>query len=334
MLGQQQDRATLRAQAATNQANTVNDRTDRLNEAKAKTFMTLTPAGTRTSLARVGELTKIGVPPEAFDSYQPANTGADALPGVAPLPPQDESKRFMGTQADATAEANRQARADAQAASIAAAKERSDEGNKTRVMLSSVAQANKPQKMSVQSVTLPDGTPGMVRLNTETGDVTPVDLGAGVKAGKPNATLGNRLESAKAVTQTGNDIIQKLADPAFAETVGPVLGRFSSLRDFLGAPPVEYANLAGEIESYALANMGVHGMRSTEGAKLISHLLDQKHTPASLIATIQGLNGFSNRLMANNGVGGSQASTPASAPQMTPEQRAADFLKRRSGNGR
>jgi hypothetical protein len=110
-----------------------------------------------------------------------------------------------------------------------------------------------------------------------------------------------RLASAEAVNQTGKDIIAKLSDPAFASKVGPVMGRFDKLRDFIGNPPPEYAELAGQIESYALANMGVHGMRSAEGAKQIAKLLEAHHTPASLIATINGLNGFSTHFMENEG---------------------------------
>lgn len=116
-----------------------------------------------------------------------------------------------------------------------------------------------------------------------------------------NATTTNRLDSAEAVNQTGNDMIQKLSDPAYAEKVGVAMGRYNSLRDFIGDPPPEFAELAGTIESYSLANMGVHGMRSSQGAEQIKKLLDQKHTPESLIATIKGLNQFSNHFMQNAG---------------------------------
>lgn len=116
-----------------------------------------------------------------------------------------------------------------------------------------------------------------------------------------NATTTNRLDSAEAVNQTGNDMIAKLSDPAYAKQVGIAMGRYNSLRDFVGNPPPEFAELAGTIESYSLANMGVHGMRSAQGAEQIKKLLDQKHTPESLIATIRGLNQFSNHFMENAG---------------------------------
>ncbi len=116
-----------------------------------------------------------------------------------------------------------------------------------------------------------------------------------------SAVTQNRLDSAKAVAQTGQDIIAQLSDPNFKAVVGPILGRYGTLRDFIGNPPPEFAELAGQIESYSLANMGVHGMRSIEGAEQIKSLLDKRHTPESLVATITGLNNFSEHFIQNAG---------------------------------
>lgn len=127
------------------------------------------------------------------------------------------------------------------------------------------------------------------------------------------ATTENRLASAQAVNQTGEDMISKLSDPVYASQVGVAMGRANTLRDFIGNPPPEFADLAGMIESYSLANMGVHGMRSAQGAEQIKHLLDQKHTPESLIATIRGLNQFSNHFMQNAGRGADLPSAASSA---------------------
>lgn len=126
-----------------------------------------------------------------------------------------------------------------------------------------------------------------------------------------NATTENRLASAEAVNQTGNDMIAKLSDPTYAKQVGVAMGRFNNLRDFVGDPSPEFAELKGTIESYALANMGVHGMRSAQGAQQIAKLMDQKHTPESLIATIRGLSQFSNHFMQNEG----RPAVPATAPR-------------------
>lgn len=111
----------------------------------------------------------------------------------------------------------------------------------------------------------------------------------------------NRLASAEAVNQTGNDIIAKISTPQFAATLGPAMGRAGTLRDFLGNPPPEFSEFAGLVESYSLANMGVHGMRSSQGAEKIKALLDAHHTPESLAAAIRGLNGFSTHFLENEG---------------------------------
>jgi len=137
------------------------------------------------------------------------------------------------------------------------------------------------------------------------------------------------------VTQTGNDIIAKLSDPRYASTVGPVIGRYNSLRDFIGNPPPELSELAGLIESYSIANMGVHGMRSAQGAQMIRKLMESKQTPGSIIASIKGLNGFAVHFMENEGrtgarVGGQQA--PAAAPS-GPGLTYQDYLKAKGKKG-
>lgn len=118
------------------------------------------------------------------------------------------------------------------------------------------------------------------------------------RAPTPAATL-NRVASAESVNQVADNLTKKLSDPAYTAVLGPVMGRFSSMEDFLGNPPPEYSDLVGEIESYALANMGIHGMRSAQGAEMIKKLLSGHHTPESLAATIRGLQTFSNDFVAN-----------------------------------
>jgi hypothetical protein len=151
---------------------------------------------------------------------------------------------------------------------------------------------------------------------------------AGASYVKPaNATTATRVASAETVNEVGTDIIHKLSDPKFASVVGPALGRAGTLRDFIGNPPPEFSELAGQIESYALANMGVHGMRSTQGAEQIKKLLDAHHTPESLAATIRGLNDFSTRFVEHNKPKAAGAAPDASGSgKETPEQRIARLL--------
>jgi hypothetical protein len=144
----------------------------------------------------------------------------------------------------------------------------------------------------------------------------------------PGAAAEARLASAQAVNQTGEDIIAQLAQPNIAALLGPAMGRFNTVRDFIGNPPPELAELAGSIESYALANMGVHGMRSAAGAQHVKDLLDKKHTPESLVATIRGLNKFSEHFMENEGRGKTGAGPGADT---TPAKLSAAELRKKYG---
>jgi hypothetical protein len=116
-----------------------------------------------------------------------------------------------------------------------------------------------------------------------------------------SAGAETRLNSAEAVTQTGEDIINALKDPKYVANVGPVMGRYNTIREFIGNPPPEFAELAGKIESYSLATMGVHGMRNAQAAEKIQNFLNQKATPEALSAGIRGLNDFGIHLMQNEG---------------------------------
>lgn len=121
-------------------------------------------------------------------------------------------------------------------------------------------------------------------------------------AAKESATLENRLASSKAVLQTSNDMIKLIKDNA--KELGPLMGRYNSVADFVGNPPPKFKELAGLIESYSLANMGVHGMRAVNGADAIKQTIGEGHqTPESMIATINGLNGFASHLLENEGRG-------------------------------
>lgn len=149
------------------------------------------------------------------------------------------------------------------------------------------------------------------------------------RAPTPAATL-NRVASAESVNNVASNLLSKLSDPAYASKLGPIMGRFSSMEDFIGNPPPEYSDLVGEIESYALANMGVHGMRSAQGAEMIKKLLSGHHTPESLAATIKGLQTFSTDFVANQKPPkpGGKTDTTTAAPQ------APDLSGLKAGSGR
>ncbi len=257
---------------------------------------------------------------------QPAN--AKYLEGIPQMAPGSQigagaelprtQPTFLGTftqrkaqeQADATANEHDLARQQQQSMldeRIAASQAAAKEGQLNRESMAKMAAGLRaPQLIQVQTV---DENGNKVTR------IVPKTSGAEYKA-PANAVTSNRADSAQAVIATGNDIVSKLSDPNYMATAGPALGRYNTLRDFIGNPPPEFADLAGNIESFALANMGVHGMRSNQGAEAIKQLLDQHHTPQSLIATVKGLTNFSNHFMeaAGQKVPGPKVGPAAPAP--------------------
>ena len=287
----------------------------------------MTPKGAVLSPAVKGILDKGGLPLyEHQDSALPsvAMQGAAQLTGKAPRitglagtrnaghPEQDV---FSGTAQQAQAE---QARQDKIAAIAQARQDKLD--------ATAQAQQDRQDNLRLAASLRPAPQAPLQLITTTDANGNQIQKFVAKQAGETYAkpageTLNNRLESAKAVKQTGDDIIAQLSDPAFKAVVGPALGRAASLRDFIGNPPPEFSKLAGQIESYALANMGVHGMRSAQGAQQIAHLLDQHHSAESLIAAIQGLNGFSQHFLENNGKTTVVPSTGSAPANETPEQR-------------
>ncbi len=110
-------------------------------------------------------------------------------------------------------------------------------------------------------------------------------------------TVESRYLSAKTVLKQGNDIIAALGDKDIAAQLGPVMGRYNTLREFIGNPPPEFSKLAGQLKSYSYGNMGVHGMRSTQGAEMLDEALDRKMTPEALKAMLEGVNSFAEDLV-------------------------------------
>jgi hypothetical protein len=253
------------------------------------------------------------LPSSAMQGVAQASTKA---PAVAPMRTTQnaghgEQDLYTGTAAQLQGEEDRKTRAD----QIAQARQ-------DKIDAASQATADKAEQAKLIASLRPAPQAPLVMVQTVDAQGNPVTKFVKKEADasylKPaNATTANRVASAEAVNKVGNDIMAKLSDPKYAAVVGPALGRASSLQDFIGNPPPEFAELAGEIESYALANMGVHGMRSAHGAEQIKALLSGRHTPASLIASIRGLQNFSNTFVDGNkpkAGGGSATPTTAATP--------------------
>jgi hypothetical protein len=253
----------------------------------------------------IGRLQMVGgVPMEPQQQERPAVDVGPLLEGDTGA----AKKRGYLTMATAKqAEAQASADAKVEAARLAAENRTNDNEQKNldRIAQIKAAAAGRP---------VPDKLTKVEHRDPETGRTVIEYLpesqirGKSFAKGASGATE-TRLASAQAVNQTGEDIIAQLHDPKVAAALGPAMGRVNSLRELMGNPPPELAGLAGAIESYSIANMGVHGMRSVQGAEHIKKLLDRKHTPESLVETIKGLSQFSNHFMENEGRKSASGST-------------------------
>lgn len=159
--------------------------------------------------------------------------------------------------------------------------------------------------------------------NPETGQVemawvTPGEKPEFIGQAAPDATTSSRAHAANALIAQAADIDDLLKDPQVRASLGPAMGRVTNLRELIGNPPPELAGLAGEIESFALANMGVHGMRSVQGSKEISKLLDAKHTPESLRRALHGLLNYAEKYVDETNMRRGTAGS-AGAPAATTE---------------
>ncbi len=306
-----QQRAELmkqgQADRLANQQAITEDRGDR----EAMTAFTMTPRG-GTILPRIaGRMRNIGLPVTdvpGIAAMAQGEGGQDVRTQMTP-----DSFQRGATQADLTADrtselANRRADEAERHASemerIATLTAGRQEAARVESERHNRAMENKPGGVSIFA-----SETGPLRVDKGSGVATPVTDKAGNAIGpKLSGSERTRLDSSKAVLQTGDDIVANLQNPDFAAKLGPALGRYNSLRDFIGDPPPEFSELAGQIESYALANMGVHGMRSVAGSEKIKALLDGHHTPESMIGAIKGLNGFSSHFVENK-TGAKQADT-------------------------
>ena len=135
----------------------------------------------------------------------------------------------------------------------------------------------------------------------------------------PGAVVENRIKSAQTVIMQGDQVIAKLKDPQYASRLGPIMGRYNSVLDFIGNPPPEYAELAGAIESIAMANMGVHGFRAMQGVQDLNVSMSRIKTPEALTAYLNGLHSFARDYISINRV--EPGATGAAPAGETPYQR-------------
>ncbi len=152
------------------------------------------------------------------------------------------------------------------------------------------AQPPGPQ-YSVQGVTLPDGSGGLIRLDTKSGAVSPVTLPTGMTAGKPNAQVQVKAEDRKRAA-AGLDQLDAAINNA-QQFIGPGAGRVSTIEQMIGNPDPRVQALGTKmLMSKMTIDAGIGGARAAASPQLLQrwdNLFSQKLTPEALHATVQAM---------------------------------------------
>lgn len=105
----------------------------------------------------------------------------------------------------------------------------------------------------------------------------------------PSATIAGRIKAANDSIVAGNKILGFLEDPNIRSTVGPVLGRYNSLKAAVGAGDPVAQKLVGELKGFAALQPAVHAFRAIKFQENLEKALTTKQTPEALAALIRGI---------------------------------------------
>lgn len=145
------------------------------------------------------------------------------------------------------------------------------------------------------------------------------------KAIIPTAAARSRGEQASTIEIVGRGLVQQVQENA--QELGPVMGRYNSLADWIGSPDPAYKGLKGALESWIALHPAAHGFRGLNAVKEFQKAFGSTfNTPESLIAGIEGSFGTMEGLQQTAKVtpgafpqkkGGGKEKSPSPAPSPT-----------------
>lgn len=142
----------------------------------------------------------------------------------------------------------------------------------------------KESKPNWQTVDGPNGKPMLMDANS--GTLKPFPEGA---TPKPGATEGNRIAAAGDALEASAEIRDFMKDPNVQEQIGPLMGRYNSIKEAAGAGNPLAKELEGKLMGYAALMPAVHSFRAVKFAEKINAFLTSKQTPEALLAGIAGI---------------------------------------------
>jgi hypothetical protein len=121
-------------------------------------------------------------------------------------------------------------------------------------------------------------------LLDDNGNPVPIAFNGNIK---PTNAAKSKAEQAEVIKTAGDTLIAHLSQ--FGGDLGPVLGRYNSLADFVGSPPPDYKYLASEIASWIALHPAAHGFRGVRAVEEFQKAFGGTYnTPESLVSGIRG----------------------------------------------
>lgn len=104
---------------------------------------------------------------------------------------------------------------------------------------------------------------------------------------RPTTAARGRGEQAHTIVEAGEGLVNYIKQ--HADEIGPLASRYNDLLEFIGDPPPEFKQLAGEFESWIALHPAAHGFRGMNAVQQFEKAFGPiEMTPEALIAGIRG----------------------------------------------
>lgn len=103
----------------------------------------------------------------------------------------------------------------------------------------------------------------------------------------PTTMMRDRSQQANIIGETSKQLVQDIT--TMKDHIGPVMGRYGTLTDFIGNPPPEFARLASELTTYIALQPAAHGFKGLRAVQEFEKSIGTPiRTPEALINAIGG----------------------------------------------
>lgn len=159
----------------------------------------------------------------------------------------------------------------------------------------------------------PDGKP----IGLKTANIT-----------KPTTDMRNKAATADNVIETSQRILDQLKDPKIRGMIGPMMGRYTNLQDFIGNLPPEAAGLKTDLGSLAAFTAGLHPVRGIAAIKHFEEVLGgAKRNPEAMEAGLGELMKTAENIKGRGTVKTVAPGGPTATPPAAGQHKVGDTVK-------